>query len=306
MKMLMFIVISSIVLIPISIAIADVPRMLNYQGYVEGSGGGPTDGPGYFKFAIVNQAGDTSFWSNDGSSTTGDEPTHYVTIAVSTGFFTLKLGDTDITNMAALDHTPFKQQNIYVRVWFSDSGVAFQQLTPDTQIASAGFAYKAQTVEEVPPGTVDFADIANIPPGFADGIVEPGVEWFDGTDPFEVAETVGSVSSITVNAPSSGFVIVTSSGWINWLIQSVEQGVINLGISQTDNSIDSPFQSIGSNGISANDYYPYQFSMTKVFPVNSGNNTFYFNCEYSEFNALDGRAWIHGHTLVGLFVPNKY
>ncbi|UCH22044.1 MAG: galactose oxidase, partial [Deltaproteobacteria bacterium] len=139
MKKLIFIIMTSFVFMILSSAqAADVPRLLNYQGYVEDSGGVPIDGPGYFKFAIVNEAGDTSYWSNDGTSTIGDEPSNWVVIPVSDGFFTLKLGDTNITNMGVLDTTPFDQQNIYVRVWFSDSGAAFQLLTPDTQIASAG------------------------------------------------------------------------------------------------------------------------------------------------------------------------
>ena len=56
--------------------------------------GTPYTGTGYFKFALVNGAGDTSFWSNDGTSTGGGEPTASVALPVSNGLFSVLLGDT--------------------------------------------------------------------------------------------------------------------------------------------------------------------------------------------------------------------
>lgn len=155
------------VCIPLSAALADVPQMLNYQGYVETTTGVPINGPGFFKFAIVNQAGNITYWSNDGSSTIGNEPTDAVEIPMTNGNFTLKLGDPDLANMNVLDTTPFEEENIYVRVWFSESGSSFQQLAPDTRIASVGFAFKAQSVVEAP--SVDWSDILNRPEGLDDG-----------------------------------------------------------------------------------------------------------------------------------------
>ena len=153
MKKMIFLIMTGFVFMAVSLALAtDVPMMLNYQGYVEYDDGVPVNGNGYFKFAIVNQAGDTTYWSSDGTSTAGSEPTNEVTIPVTDGVFTVKLGDTDLTNMTGLPTTPFDQQNIYIRVWFGDDNVTFEQLTPDTQIVSAGFAYKAQSVVDVPPG----------------------------------------------------------------------------------------------------------------------------------------------------------
>lgn len=174
MKKVLLLIVVCLVGLPYA-ALAEIPRVLNYQGYVENASGVPVDGPGYFKFAIVNRAGDTTFWSNDGKSTTGDEPSNYIVVTVTAGYFSIKLGDTDINNMTVLDDTPFENQNIYVRVWFSASGTVFQQLEPDTQIASSAFAYKAQTVEEVPPGTVDWLDLTGVPEEFADGVDDVGI-----------------------------------------------------------------------------------------------------------------------------------
>ena len=55
------------------------PPVVAYQGEVSVSGV-PYTGNGYFKFAVVNAAGSTTFWSNDGTSSGGTEPTmrlHY-------------------------------------------------------------------------------------------------------------------------------------------------------------------------------------------------------------------------------------
>ncbi len=44
------------------------PTVVSYQGEVRVSGT-PYAGDGFFKFAVVNSAGDTTYWSNDGSNT---------------------------------------------------------------------------------------------------------------------------------------------------------------------------------------------------------------------------------------------
>ena len=56
------------------LALNGAPPVVAYQGEVRVSGA-PYTGDGYFKFAVVNAAGSTTFWSNDGTSTGGTEPT---------------------------------------------------------------------------------------------------------------------------------------------------------------------------------------------------------------------------------------
>lgn len=54
-------------------AIAQVPHLLNYQGRVTVDNVN-FHGEGQFKFALVNEAGDETYWSNDGTSAAGVEP----------------------------------------------------------------------------------------------------------------------------------------------------------------------------------------------------------------------------------------
>ena len=46
------------------------PGMVSYQGVVY-ENGSPFSGAGYFKFAIVDGTGTTTYWSNDGTSSGG-------------------------------------------------------------------------------------------------------------------------------------------------------------------------------------------------------------------------------------------
>lgn len=129
------------------------PTIVSYQGRVQVSGA-PFTGTGYFKFAIVNQAGSTTYWSNDGTSSGGSEPTAAVQLLVSDGLFTVLLGDTSLEGMTRqLTASVFSGYDRYLRVWFrAGSSGAFTRLTPDTRIAAVPYALQAQ--HAAPPGNV--------------------------------------------------------------------------------------------------------------------------------------------------------
>ncbi len=123
---------------------ADVPEVIDYHGMVKVDGI-PFNGSGYFKFAIVDSAGTTSYWSNDGTSVTGSEPENAVSVSVSNGIFDIRLGDTTITNMRyPVPADIFIDYNdTYLRIWFNDGVNGFQHLTPDKQIVSVPYAHHA-------------------------------------------------------------------------------------------------------------------------------------------------------------------
>jgi hypothetical protein len=130
------------------------PTVVAYQGEVQ-VGGTPYTGDGFFKFAVVNAAGDVAYWSNDGSSAGGSEPTAAVGLAVSEGLFSVLLGDTTLGGMKqALTADVFSQPDCYLRVWFSASvGGPFSQLMPDTRLAAVPYALQAQEATDA--DTVD-------------------------------------------------------------------------------------------------------------------------------------------------------
>ena len=119
------------------------PTVVSYQGQVT-VGGTPYTGDGYFKLAVVDQAGATSFWSNDGASTGGGQPTNAVKLSVSNGLFNVLLGDTALPNMTALPASAFAGTERYLRVWFSSDNISFTQLAPDRRIAAVPYALQAE------------------------------------------------------------------------------------------------------------------------------------------------------------------
>jgi len=128
------------------------PTVVSYQGRVTVDGS-PYDDIGFFKFAIVDADGTTTYWSNDGTSTGGEEPTNGVTLPVTNGLFNVLLGDTDLTNMTLLDAPVFSGTERYLRVWFSTDYVTFHKLSPDRRIAAVPYALQAQ--EAVNADTLD-------------------------------------------------------------------------------------------------------------------------------------------------------
>ena len=133
-----------------------VPPVLNYAGQVAVNGEA-FDGNGFFKFALVNADGNTTYWSNDGTSVDGSEPQASVAVAVNGGLYSILLGNTAQQGMGAIDPAVFAQHSdAKLRVWFSDGVNGFQQLSPDRPFASVAYAFSAGTAQ-----TAGSAPIAN-------------------------------------------------------------------------------------------------------------------------------------------------
>jgi hypothetical protein len=148
-------------------AAAQVPQIINYQGRIN-VGASPFTGTGQFRFALVNGDSSTSFWSNDGTSTAGSQPTAAVSLPVANGLYVVPLGDTSIANMQAVPASVFTNNDVRLRVWFNDGTNGSQLLSPDQRITSVGYAMVAGTVPDgaitsakIAPGAVNSAQLAN-------------------------------------------------------------------------------------------------------------------------------------------------
>ncbi len=127
---------------------AATPGIVNYQGRVQVNGQDFT-GNGQFKFAFVNGAGTVTFWGNDGTSTTGNEPASAVTLTVNKALYSVLLGDTSLTNMTAIPATVFTNTDVRLRIWFNDGTNGSQQLFPDQKIAAVGYAMVANSADSI-------------------------------------------------------------------------------------------------------------------------------------------------------------
>lgn len=118
---------------------AEIPHLISYQCRIADAAGNFT-GTGSFKFALVNAAGTTTYWSNDGSSPAGGQPILSVPLVVTKGLCSVLLGDTTLSNMSAIPASVFGNADVSLRVWFSDGSHGWQQLAPDGRIAAVGYA----------------------------------------------------------------------------------------------------------------------------------------------------------------------
>jgi N-acetylneuraminic acid mutarotase len=140
---------SLIAILPLA---AQVPNLINYQGRVA-VGTMNFEGTGQFKFALVNGNGSTTYWSNNGSSVEGSQPTAAVSLTVTKGLYSVLLGDTAAPlSMTAIPASVFSNADLRLRVWFNDGVNGFQLLSPDQRLAPNGY---------LPDGTVTSGKIAN-------------------------------------------------------------------------------------------------------------------------------------------------
>ena len=154
----MLVVAAAIAITWSSLTRAATPGVISYQGRVS-SGGTPFAGSGGFKFALVDTAGTTTFWSNDGTSTTGSEPTAAISLNVTNGLYSVLLGDTSIANMSSeIPASVFSNADVRLRVWFNDGAAGSKLLTPDQRIVSVGYAQVARVVDD---GSIITAKIAD-------------------------------------------------------------------------------------------------------------------------------------------------
>jgi hypothetical protein len=179
------------------------PTVVAYQGEVRVSGDAYT-GDGYFKFVVVNADADTTYWSNDGTSASGSEPTAAVQLAVSEGLFSVLLGDTDLGGMQELTADVFSQPDRYLRVWFSTSGSGpFDQLTPDTRIAAVPYALQAQEAADA--DTLDGLHASELGAGYQNVVI---VAQSGG----DYTSVQAAIDSITVAAAGNPYLVWVAPG----------------------------------------------------------------------------------------------
>jgi hypothetical protein len=98
-----------------------------------------------------------TYWSNDGTSTAGSEPTAAVSLPVNSGSYAVLLGDTNLAHMTSIPPSVFANSDVRLRVWFNDSSHGSQLLVPDQRIAAVGYAMMAN----IPDGAITSAKIAD-------------------------------------------------------------------------------------------------------------------------------------------------
>jgi formylglycine-generating enzyme required for sulfatase activity len=201
--------------------LAQVPQLINYQGRVA-VGATNFDGSGSFKFALVDAAGGATYWSNDGTSAAGSQPTAAVALTVTKGLYSVQLGDTTLPNMTAIPATVFANPDVRLRVWFDDGTAnGSQLLTPDQRLAAVGYAMVAGGL--APGVTIPASAVATPPPGMA--LIPAGA--------FTMGDSVDGLGNATPTVTTvSAFYMdvneVTLSQWQSVYYWALENGYTDL------------------------------------------------------------------------------
>jgi hypothetical protein len=195
-------IISLVTLLSLHSVVHAVPTMLNYQGRIAVNGEN-FSGAGLFKFALVNDDGSQTYWSNDDTSVAGSEPTDAVSLAVSEGLYSVLLGDTDLANMGALPVTVFDNQDVRLRVWFNDGTLGFQHITPDQRLAAAPYALVAAKVDQVL-----LSDVLAPP-------IDPVIAWGDNNAGQITVPALASVAAIAAGS-SHSLALLKSGTLVQW------------------------------------------------------------------------------------------
>jgi hypothetical protein len=190
---------------------ADGPALINYQGRVVVSNVN-FNGTGQFKFALVNSAGTTTYWSNNGTSTNGSEPTAAVSLTVTSGLYSVLLGDTSLgASMTVIPTTVFAQTDLRLRVWFNDGTHGSQLLSPDQRLAPNGYvASSSVSTTNLADGSVTSTKLASAAVGstqIASGAVGSTQMAAGSVGASQIAN-----STITAAKISSGQVVKTVNG----------------------------------------------------------------------------------------------
>ena len=151
-----------LLVLPLSVQAVDPPGIINHQGRIAVSGVNH-DGAGYFKFALVNAAGDTTFWSNDATGSAGAAPAAAIETPVTGGHYSVPLGDTgyhaNMTN--AIPKEVFADNDdVRLAIWFSTDNATFQKLSPNRRLASSAYALSSGSAGTIASGAVGSAQIA--------------------------------------------------------------------------------------------------------------------------------------------------
>ena len=134
----------------------------NYQGQISlvKNGENFSQASGDFKFAIVDDSGERSYWSNDSSSINGNEPLSSVKVIFpdKNGVFSVTLGAAPMTK---IPDSLFPVKDAYLRIWFSSDGQNFDLLEPDEKFTSVPYSIRAKVADSIADKSIDIGSLSS-------------------------------------------------------------------------------------------------------------------------------------------------
>lgn len=131
---------------------------------------------------------------------------------------------------------------------------------------------------------------------------QPGAAQVLGsTGSTSVDTTMGSVLSLDVTAPATGYAVVTAAGEVALAHTSGTTTYINqIGIGPTATSLPTIDQvDIQMPSAAASGTYYQSFSVTRVFPVSAGTTTFYLDA----VKGAGGTIYLNNMRMTAIYLP---
>ena len=140
--------------------------------------------------------------------------------------------------------------------------------------------------------------------GFATASEAAGFDYQDnGTSLPVLTETTQNIASITLTAPADGYVVLTGSGVFDTRHTASATGgrsFARIFLTDTSGGTFPHLTYYTIPGTAPSGTYSDPFSITRVFPVTAGENTFYMTGD-----AFGGQTTIVRHNLTGVFIKNQ-
>ncbi len=173
----------------------------------------------------------TTFWSNDGTSVAGSEPSAAVSLTVSGGLFTVTLGDTTVPNMEALPAALFTQPNLQLRIWFNDGVNGSAVLNPAQNLTPAPYAIQAlNAVMAVTAGSANSVSASNIAGLISASQLQAGIVSNNQTGVNLTGSFTGNGGALTNLSPNALVLVTTNESITTWGANDFAQRIIPAGL----------------------------------------------------------------------------
>lgn len=141
----------------------------------------------------------TTYWSNDGTSVAGSEPSASVSVGVTNGLFTVGLGDVTIPDMAVISAGLFSRPGLQLQIWFNDGENGFAALSPVQNLTTSPYAAFSQNASNI---------LGGIPAALISGTVSSSALPTNAVFSGPVAATVFSGSGTNLTSLNAGSLTV--------------------------------------------------------------------------------------------------
>ncbi len=133
----------------------------------------------------------------------------------------------------------------------------------------------------------------------------PGIAYNNTFEGFLLTDSVKAVDSVTVTAPSSGFIVIQATGYFQLAhISAKDESWVRASIANTPHSLNYENLTFFSMGDAPSSSYCSPFSIITAVPVSAGQYTYYLTADRG--NSAGINTYINRTHLLATYYPKAY